>query len=301
MPSILNMRHVVKPIYVILLASLAVHASPPELHRRLTEAHARRDPAELERAVSRLGVSGLYRLLRPASDGGAPTRVLRLAAIAASPLAEKSWLLLPPLLTLCADRDRDLALAAAEASLQIAEDARLPELQLNEDLPSTLTAESARLAALAGSRAVALDVRVRLIQTLAQLLELVKSDERALLPLLSDPEPTVKRAAIELFVHTSDAKAIARLVALAASDDAEVARAAAATLCAEVPARGPRGAGVLKALTEAGALSALRRHCEDAAASRDQILDIARCLRRSNTVKDRALLRSLSARGLKLR
>ena len=260
-------------------------ATPEQsLEARLFDAFQRRDTVELERAA--LGSA----------------RAARAAALAAAPLLPRSWLLLPDLVPRCADRDRAIALAAAEATHQIAEDLRQPELQQNDDLPETLAPWARQLGKLAADRQISVDVRVKCLQALAQLLELCTIPLEPLLSLLDEPEPAVRRASTELFGHGSSEAARARLAKLVATDSAPtVARAAAAVLCASVPLRAPKSSPELTALQDAGALPRLREISQDSDAGIDELLDVARCLTRSGTAADRKALKALQARSASLR
>jgi hypothetical protein len=274
----------------------AAKAAKPEvsLESRLLEAFQRHDPVELERAARRLGIGGLRAALGSA-------RSARVAALAAAPLVPRGFLLLRDLIPLCADHDRATALAAAEATHQIAEDLRQPELQLNDELPETLSPLAKQLGKLAGDRQISVDVRVKCLQALAQLLELCTIPVEPLLALLAEPEAAVRRSATEVFAHAGEA-ARARLAKLVASDSASgVARAAAAVLCAEVPLKAKKPSPELEALKEAGALDRLRELTSDADAATDELLDVARCLTRSGTPADKKALKSLQSRSPALR
>ena len=271
-------------------------ATPEQsLEARLFDAFQRRDTVELERAARRMGIGGMRAALGSA-------RAARAAALAAAPLLPRSWLLLPDLVPRCADRDRAIALAAAEATHQIAEDLRQPELQQNDDLPETLAPWARQLGKLAADRQISVDVRVKCLQALAQLLELCTIPLEPLLSLLDEPEPAVRRASTELFGHGSSEAARARLAKLVATDSAPtVARAAAAVLCASVPLRAPKSSPELTALQDAGALPRLREISQDSDAGIDELLDVARCLTRSGTAADRKALKALQARSASLR
>jgi hypothetical protein len=279
------------------VASLA-HAKPPgreqQLAVRLQRAHAAGNRDELERAAKALRVKGVRHALRGA-------RALRLAALAAAPLCEKSWLLLPELTELMGEADPKVAAAAGEATLRVAEDLRPLELEVNEDLPVTLRPVSARLVSLARSARPA-ETRLPAVRALAQLLEVAPVESKHLLPLLDDPSAPIRRAAVELFGRSPDDAARERLGGVVANDrSADVARAAAAVLCAQVPTSRRVASPVIAVLRTAGALARLRELARDADAPVDEVADIARCLARGGRAEQkvhRELLRRPSVRRI---
>lgn len=260
------------------------------------EAHARKDIVELERTARRVGVGRLERALM------SPNPPLRAAAIAAAPFLGKAWLLLPSLAGLLGSRDAVQSPSAAEAILRIAEDLRRPDLEHNEDLPETLSDVTDRLAACGRDPGLSPAVRAKALLALAQLMEVVEVGEEALLDLLADPEPVVRQAAIELFAHTSNDEALTRLAGLVVSESApNVARAAAALICAEVPVSRGRDPARLLALGHARAQNRLRQIAQDPDASEDQLLDVARCLLRIGKPADWKSYRALERRSPLLR
>jgi hypothetical protein len=107
---------------------------------------------------------------------------------------------------------------------------------------------------------------------------------------------------VELFALETDKAVVARLARLVAEDpEPSVARAAAVVLCAHVAPRGRRVPRALAALRAARAMERLRREVESPAARTDQLLDLARCLRRSNRRADRRALARLRGRNRRLR
>jgi hypothetical protein len=199
------------------------------------------------------------------------------------------------------DADPRVAAAAGEATQRVAEDLRPLELEENEDLPVTLRPVSARLATLALS-ARPVEIRLRAARALAQLLEVAPFDSKQVMPLLDDGSAPVRRAAVELFARVAEDASRARLSRVVAEDSsADVARVAAAALCAQLPTSRRTASPVVAALRAAGALPRLRELARAAGAPADEIVDIARCLARGGRAEQRVyreLLRRPSLRRI---
>jgi hypothetical protein len=220
-----------------------------------------------------------------------------MAALAAAPLTDKSWLLLEPLVRLMRGNDRFIASTAAGAARKIAEDLRAPVLELNEEGRVTLAPVAEKLADLARDSRLSLDIRIKAVLTLAQMLEVTDPPKRSMSLLLGSSEPRLREAAVELFASNGKPELLARLVA--EDPVISVARSAAVALCARVPLTGRDS--TLKTLKEAGALPRLFRLTESLDARDDQLVDMARCLRRSPSKEGRQAYRQLRRRSARMR
>lgn len=278
-------------------AAAAPQPRPPvALEARLIAAFSRTDVTELERVARRLGIAGLRSALLSRDSS------LLGAALAASPLSPWSWQLLPHVVVALRSSDPTIASRAALSALQIAEDLRAPDLEDHEDWPALLGPWARRLATFGADQTLPPETRATVVLALAQMAELVPPAEDEVRTLLSDPEPAVRRAAVELLAHSPERVAARWLAGIVAGDRSpRVARAAAAVLCAGLPrARRSPGDG-LRALRAAGAEQRLRQMTEALDASPDELLDIARCLSRLGTPEDRRAIESVRQRSPLLR
>lgn len=160
-----------------------------------------------------------------------PDRASRLAAIAAAPFVEDRAELLAPLAAAAAGPDRRTAIPAARAARTIARE--LAQQPLPDDLaPADVGEWRAAWAKLAADRTRWIELRVLALDTASAL-----SPDGAGLPLdiaLSDPDPALRRIAIEDLPVPVPAEHVAALVKAIVSDiDDAVARAAGAALCAD--------------------------------------------------------------------
>jgi hypothetical protein len=276
------------------------------LEARLVAALGAKDAAVLERAARRLGVRGLLECLR------SKRRQVVVAALEAAPLVEKSWILLAELVRLMSREgsvERSLASKAASSCRAIAEDLRRSTLDLNEDGPDTLRFAASGLYRVASDLRVSIDVRVSALLALAQMTGVASVPASRLRLLLADPDPRVREAAVELFAESSSTEALGWLAELVAGDTSlAVARAAASSLCARVPARrASRGSArkasepQLRALEAAQAGQRMRELATSLDARDDQLLDLARCLIRVGGSDNRRALAQIRRRSRRLR
>jgi hypothetical protein len=231
-------------------------------------------------------------------------RKVVVAAVRAAPLAERAWQLVPALVERVRrpGTDRQTAARAAAAIRAIAEQVREPDLDQIGELPDRVRDVAEDLLVLATNRNLALDIRVQSTMALAQLTDVAQLPESRLLPLLAATEPALREAATQLFAVGATASALDRLAQLVARDPSlPVARAAAATLCAPVRLRGRHAGPAVAALRRARAGSRVRELAESLDATDDQLLDLARCLRRSRDPEDRRALAQLRRRSVRLR
>lgn len=258
---------------------------------------ASKDLVEVERTARQMGIGGLIKALRKGR------RPLKMAALTAIPMADKSWLMLGALLDQMKGRDRSIAVRAARTTVRVTEDLRRPTLDLNEDGTETLSRVSSRLERLAGDRAVSLEIRLYALKARAQLMTVVAGDRSRLLRHLDDPQARVRESAVELFATDRSLEAVKRLARMAAKDtDQAAARAAAVALCARVPSRRTRKpAAEIAALREVRGMERLRRQVESPDARVDQLVDLARCLKASRGRLNLRALAQLKRRSARMR
>jgi hypothetical protein len=158
----------------------------------LSEAAQRHDAVELERLARRLGA---IRLMRAAATETRPR--LRQAALAALPLVEDAWTVLPELLGLCGapGTDASLVTAAARAARGVAEHLTPEENYLQEIPPDVPRRAAESLMALARRRDLAAAARVEVLRGAVSLGPLVPPDPQALSSLLGDGDRMVRQTA----------------------------------------------------------------------------------------------------------
>lgn len=255
----------------------------------LVEALRTGDEEEVERLARRLGAA---RLLRTALAGPRPEE--RTAALSALPLCDEAWASLGLLPGLFGDRDAEVAVAAAEAARRIAE--RLTgEALADGDVPDDALVAAARaLWAEAGDRRRAPTVRASALAGAAALGRLSGGvDPVRLAPLLTDPEPSLRRAAVAALDVASGSSQLERAVA---DDDLTVAAAATAALCAEVPGPGSRGrpSHAVDALAEPARARIRELLGDEARVPLADRLALIPCLRGFGTPEDRKRLDALA-------
>ena len=203
---------------------------PPEL-ASLRAAFLSGAPDDLERAGQRLSSGRLTDALT------GDDRELVLAAASAAPSSPDAVWLLVPLAELARSPDRPAAAAAARSAARIAGAIDFDQL-LDGDVPlDWVRARAAEYRAQAADPGRWADVRVSSLEVAAHLRRALPAGApggaaRDLAALLTDPEPELRRAALELALGPLDPEQI-RLIAARASadDDPSVAAAAAQALC----------------------------------------------------------------------
>ncbi|HVK75809.1 MAG TPA: hypothetical protein VM734_20905 [Kofleriaceae bacterium] len=221
----------------------------------------------------------LGELRRRAMNGGAAevARGLRsgdraevLGAIAGADAAPDAWELLEELAVVAGGWDRSTAAPAAHAAARIARGLDGDRAVLLDVPDDRLAAAAARWVELAGRADRWTDVRVHAVEVVAHLDQARAATADAapdvaarLIAVLDDPDPELRRAALELLPLPVAPTARAALAARVAGDAAPAVRfAAAQALCAALPddaeavlaALGPDGLAGLRAL--AGAVPA---------------------------------------------
>jgi hypothetical protein len=256
------------------------------------------DGAELERALvspdraalAAIGADAAAVGLEPHLVAG-PRRV-RLAAVRAAPAAPDAWALLGPLAAVARDPDRSLAREAAASAATIAA-AVDREAAATFDMPDDeLGAALDDWRAIGADAARPVDVRVRALEigraVAAALDDAVAYDTGAR---LADPDPEIRRAALELLPQRAPPLA---LIAerLTDDDDPVVAVVAAQALCSglafgdpappRLTAAGDRGLARIRELVVGADLPPAAR------------LDAARCLAADASDASRRALRKLA-------
>ena len=251
------------------------------------------DDVEIERVAARIGA---VRLEAWAEHGKPPER---LAALRALPLVEDAWAALPELAKLIGDGDDEVAARAAECARRIAE-GLTPEQKEGDEMPGDVPARAAReLLAAAQKATLKPALRVTAIEAAAALRGVTRIDDKGVTALLADGDATVRRAAAEaLAAVPAGDKPLEE--ALAKDASADVAAAAGASLCRDVPliARSGRAAG---AEARAGKLGAparerLRALALDEKVSLADRLDLVGCLRVAKKDADQKVLDELARR-----
>mgnify|MGYP001591842957 CR=1 FL=1 len=220
-------------IGAVLLAITAASAAAgqPRSASGLVDAYVRTDFDGIARAGRAHSAEGLAKLLRSGS------RVARRAAIAAAPAADDACELHADLALIAAQPDRSLGPAAARAAAAISQGlspARISELELTD---ASLRQRADAWGRLAKHQGLWPDVRVHAIEINALLARTLPADARAavgvdLVAIASDPEPEVRRAAIELQAQPLDAQARERTAEILREDgEPVVAVVAGQALC----------------------------------------------------------------------
>ena len=250
------------------------------------------DDVEIERVAARIGAVRLEAW----AEHGKPAE--RLAALRALPLVGDAWFVLPELAKLLADGDDEVALRAAECARRIAE-SLTPEDKERDEMPADVPARAAReLVAIAQRATLKPAVRTSAIEAVAALRGLTRVDDKALVALLADGDVVIRRAAAEALAQApAGEKALVETLAKDASPD--VASAAAASLCRDVPviapSSGKASAGEARAARIGGAArDRLRALALDEKVSLADRLDLIGCLRVAKKDADQKVLDELA-------
>jgi hypothetical protein len=283
---------VITIIVVLLLApsgALVKLPSPADL----VAAVRGNDDVEIERVAARIGAVRLEAW----AQKGQPAE--RLAALRALPLVEDAWAVLPELAHLLGDSDDEVATRAAECARRIAE-GLTPEGKERDEMPGDVPARAAReLLAVAQKPSGRTQVRVIAIEAVAALRRVTRVDDKGLAALLAGGDAQIRRAAAEaLAAAPAGDKPLEE--ALAKDASAEVAAAAAASLCRDVPVIAPSGKpGAADA--RAGKLGGAARERLRLLALNEKLsladrLDLVGCLRVAKKDADQKVLDELARR-----
>lgn len=283
------------PLVVLLALALDPGAAASAAERddtaELTQAYLRTDFDRLARAGRRLSARGLA----PIITG---TRVIEArAAIAAAPYAEDAWQLLDVLARLALSPDRQLGPPASRAAAVIAQKldpARIAELEIaTEQLRERANAWRA-VATRAGTWP---DVRVHALEVNAVLVAVLPERARGgvdldLPAIAGDPEPEVRRAALELEPQPLAPQAARRIAEILRADSSPVVAVVAAQVLCGGLAMGDDAAPVLAAIAEAG-LERLHNLVGNRNLPPRARVDAGYCLRASGDVADHKALAAL--------
>jgi len=249
------------------------------------------DDVEIERVAARIGAVRLEAW----AEHGKPAE--RLAALRALPLVEDAWYVLPDLAKLLADGDDEVALRAGECARQIAE-ALTPERREADEMPGDVPARAAReLTQMAQKASLKPPVRVTAIEAVAALRAVTRVDDKALAALLGDGDATIRRAAAEALAAVPSGERPLE-EALAKDPAPDVASAAGASLCRDVPVIAPSGK-TSAAEARVGKLGAAARQRLRTLALDDKVsladrLDLVSCLRVARKDADQKVLDELA-------
>jgi hypothetical protein len=255
------------------------------------------DDVEIERLATRIGAVKLERQ----AEHGKPAE--RLAALHALPLVEDSWAVLPELARLISDGDSEVATRAAECARQVA-GGMTPEVKEREEIPGDVPARAAReLTAQAQKTSLSSTLRTTAIEALASLRGITRLDDKALAALLGDPDAQIRRAAAAaLAAQPAGDKPLEE--ALVKDASADVAAAAGASLCRDVPLIPPTARPTPATMTpdtRAAKLSPAARTRLRALALDENValadrLDLVACLRVAKKDADQQVLDQLARR-----
>ena len=197
----------------------------------LVRAVKQRDRGATQRLVARLGPGRLAQGL------AATDRRVVLAVLAAAPEARSAVLLVDPVADLTSSSDPAVAEAAAHTLGQLLDGDAPAELEQWDVPPDSVAHGCAALRGLALRGLAPAPARLGALVALADAVATCGGDSDALLSLLQELDPALRRAA----AHTVRARtpaAQAALLAAARDPDVGVASAAAAALCRGRPASG---------------------------------------------------------------
>ena len=250
------------------------------------------DEVEIERVAARVGA---VRLEAWAEHGKPPER---LAALRALPMVADAWSVPPELAALLGDGDDEVAARAAEAARRIAE-GMTPERKTLDEMPGDVPARAARaLVAMAQKTTLKPPLRVTAIEAAAALRGVTRLDDRALAALFGDADASVRRAAAEALAGApAGDKPLEE--ALAKDTAVEVAAAAGASLCRDVPTiagNKPTAAELRAGKLSAAARERLRGLALDENAPLNDRLDLVGCLRVGKKDADQKVLDELARR-----
>jgi hypothetical protein len=256
---------------------------------QLTLAVRSGDEVEVERVAARLGS---VRLQRVAEKG---KREERLAALKALALVSDGWAMLPAIARLCGDRDIEVAEAAAITARRIAEGMTPQSLETDEVPRDVPTRAAVELLDQAARPELLPSVRVSALAALAALRGVTRVDETRLAKLFTDPEPQVRRATAEALAGVPSGDKPLE-TALAGDTVVEVAAAAAASLCRDVPstAMAKHPAELRAGKLGAPARERLRTLAVDETISLADRIDLVGCLRVALQPADQKVLDQLA-------
>jgi hypothetical protein len=279
-------------VLLTLAPASAIAVKLPDLPQ-LVKAVKSKDSVEIERIAARIGA---VRLARVAERG---KKDERLAALRALGVVDDSWAVLPQLARMCSDVEGDVAVAAAEASREIAEHLS-PATAERDDMPRDVPARAAaELLAQAMRDSLPAEVRVPAVTAAAALRSVVKIDEPKIGKLLADRDLAVRRAAAEAAYGAPSLLALLE-TAVVGDTDATVAAAAAASLCRDLPATdGPTKDPLVERITKLtpAIRERFRTLAVDEALSLADRIDLLGCVRVAAKPEDQKVLDQLAKKA----
>jgi len=280
-------------LIAVLAAAVARGGGPRDRGEQLLDAYVRGDYAKIAamgRAMASLGLSRWF--------GGKSVARVR-AAIAAAPHAEDAWQLLDDLARLAHSPDRQLSPAASRSAAKIVRDLDADRVAQQEIAPGLLREQARAWASIAARKSHWADVRVHAIEVNYLLTQTLAPTERRsasvdLVALTEDPEPEVRRAALELSPQPLAEAARTRAAEVVRTDaDPVVAIVAGQVLCGGLVV-GDDDAPLLSALAASG-LERLRDLVGNAKLPIAARLEAAECLAANATAPDRAAIKRLQS------
>ena len=240
--STLNFAFVVTALATV-AAARPDRASPKPLIEAVAEAS---DPVAIARAASRLSGRQLEEMI---GSSRAATR----AVVFAAPFNDEAVAMLSRLSDVAGGYDRSLAVPASRAAREIAGNLESTEISAREIPRRDLAEATVSWHRIARDRSLWADVRVAALETARDLTRLLTGDgSKPVIELVADPDPEVRRAALELLESPLRPAAYPRVVSRLIEDEVdEVALAAAAALCSGA-LFGDDMAPVLEAAGESG-------------------------------------------------
>ncbi len=292
------MSAVIPRAFIVLVAAAGLAAADPGPRAdRLVDAYQRGDADGLARLGSTLSATGLSPFLGPNRP-----RLGRLAGAAAARHADDAWVLLTQLAARAGEPDRPVAALAARSAARIAGALgreRAMELEIPDD---ALRARLMLWRAVGASPGRWPDVRVHAMSVAQRLRDALPAaardvDAYDLAARLTDPEPEVRRAALELVPAAEIAAHRVAITARLVQDaDPVVAVVAAQVLCG-APTSETAASPAAAALGEPGLERVRKLLGAPAALPPAAVLDAARCLARDKTPTSARVFRRLITRG----
>lgn len=217
-------------IAVLAIATVALATPDVDDSQRLVTAVAdASDPVAIARASRRLSGRQLSEMI---GASRAETR----AVVFAAPFNDEAVAMLPHLSDVAGGYDRSLAVPASRAAREIAGSLDGPAIAEREIPRRDLAEAAVAWHRVARDRSLWADVRIAALEVSRDLTRLLTGDgTKTSIELVADPDPEVRRAALELLDSPLPPARYARVVDRLLADSVdEVALAAAAALCSGV-------------------------------------------------------------------
>lgn len=184
------------------------------------------DEVEIVDLAHEIGPTGISECLEHAARAG------RLVCAQAARYLERPWPALPVLATVLRDHDRQVASRAAESMVVVLSQMHSGDLGEQEALPSEIEGLLEGLRGTAASRELSPDIRAQVVLASGYLAQLTGAGLEISRRALSDPEVSVRRAALSALVTSTDPEDIRAMSSAAVEDeDLVVSTLAAAGVC----------------------------------------------------------------------